>query len=202
PPSAPPAPPRSRLGRVTFSLLLVVLGVLALVDIVGHVTVPFAGYVAAALATVGLGLVIGAWFGRARGLIALGIVLSLCLAIASAAHHTAGTWRTSTGDMTWRPTSITQVSDEYTHGFGDSELDLSQVDFTGQNKTVTVRLNAGNLHVNLPSTVDVEVNAKVNVGNANVFDTHWDGVNTPNRTVVDNGPDGVGGGHLTLNISV
>jgi phage shock protein PspC (stress-responsive transcriptional regulator) len=201
PPPVPQAPPRppSRLGRLTFSLTLLVLGVVALVDVIGKVPVPFAAYVAAALATVGLGLVIGAWFGRARGLIAFGIILSVVLAIATAAGH-VHTWRGSAGDVNWQPANITQVQDRYEHGFGNAQLDLSQVDFTGQDKHITVRLNAGDLRVTVPPKVDVEVQAKVNVGNANVFDTTWNGVNTPQRTVTNDDTDGPGGGHLTLDI--
>ena len=30
----------------------------------------------------------------------------------------------------------------------------------------------------------------------------WDGVNTPPRTVTDNGPDGSGGGHLKLDVQL
>lgn len=202
PPVTPVQRPPSRLGRFTFSLMLLVLGVVALVDVLTpNTTIPAAAYFAAALATVGLGLLVGAWFGRARGLIALGIVLTVGLAIAAAANG-VHRFQGATGDMTWRPSTIADVSDQYSHGFGDAELDLSQVDFTGQNKTVTVKLNAGNLHVILPPNVDTEVSAKVTAGNAQVFDTNWDGVNTPRRTVVDNGPDGVGGGHLTLDITL
>jgi phage shock protein PspC (stress-responsive transcriptional regulator) len=201
PAPAPPAPPRSRLGRVTFSLLLVVLGVLALVDIVGHVSVPFAGYVAAALATVGLGLVLGAWFGRARGLIAFGVVLSIMLAIATAAGH-ANHFRGSTGEVTWTPANLSQLSDRYDHGFGDATLDLSKISFTGVDKQVSLRINAGTVRVLVPPDTDVTAQVKVNVGDADVFGEHWDGVNTPKHTITNEGPDGAGGGHLTLDIQV
>ena len=196
-----PVRPPSRLGRVTFSLILLGLGVVGLVDVIGHGTIPFAGYVAVALAMVGVGLVLGAWFGRSRGLIALGIVLALMLGIATAAEH-ARPVRGSAGDVTWQPASITALADSYEHGFGNARLDLSQVDFTGQDKHIVVRLNAGDLRVVVPPKVDVDVTAKVGAGNANVFDSSWNGVNTPRRTVVNNDTDGPGGGHLTLDIQL
>jgi predicted membrane protein len=102
----------------------------------------------------------------------------------------------------WNPIGVVQLSDHYEHGFGDATLDLTQVPFTGLDKQIRVQLNAGNLTVMLPPDVDVEVHAKVNVGNANVFDDNWDGVNTPQRTIVNLGDDGAGGGHLTLDIQV
>jgi phage shock protein PspC (stress-responsive transcriptional regulator) len=199
-PAAPPAPP-SRLGRFTLSLLLLVLGLVAIIDIVNHDRVPFAGYAAAALATVGVGLLVGAWFGRARGLIAWGVVLTVVLGISSAVGH-VGPLRGSAGDVNWEPVGLAQLSDRYEHGFGNATLDLRQVPFDGQNREVSVRLNAGNLNVYVPENVDVEVHARVNVGNADVFDNRWDGVNTPQHTVVNNGPDGPGGGHLTLDVQL
>jgi phage shock protein PspC (stress-responsive transcriptional regulator) len=200
PPVVKPAQrPPSRLGRLTFSLLLLAVGVLALIDVVGHWQFSFASYVAVALATVGLGLVIGAWFGRARGLIALGIVLSVMLGIANAAGN-VGTWRGSAGDVSWTPASYSQVAGRYEHGFGNATLDLSKVSFIGQNKQISIHLNAGDLHVIVPPDTDVEAHVKINMGNADVFGESWDGVNTPPRTITNEGPDGVGGGRLTLDI--
>ena len=89
---------------------------------------------------------------------------------------------------------------ELYNGFGNARLDLSQVDFTGQDKHIVVRLNAGDLRVVVPPKVDVEVSAKVGAGNANVFDSSWDGVNTPRRTVVNTDTDGPGGGPNDLSI--
>jgi hypothetical protein len=186
---------------VTFSLLLLVLGVVALVDVLGHEAVPVAGYLAAALATVGLGLVIGAWFGRARGLIALGIVLSAALAVAGAVGDVRD-WRGSAGDLTWQPATMAELSDRYEHGGGNVRLDLSRLDFSGQDKHVRVHLNAGDLKVIVPPAVDVQVTGKVNAGSAELFHQRFSGINTPRRTVTDNGPDGVGGGHLTLDIQL
>jgi phage shock protein PspC (stress-responsive transcriptional regulator) len=199
-PPVPPAPP-SRLGRFTLSLLLLVLGLVAIVDIVNHDQVPPAGYAAAALATVGVGLLVGAWFGRARGLIVWGVVLTVVLGISGALGH-VGPLRGSAGDVSWEPVGLVQLSDRYEHGFGNATLDLRQVPFDGQNREVSVRLNAGNLNIHVPQDVDVEVHARVNVGNADVFDNRWDGVNTPQHTVVNNGPDGPGGGHLTLDVQL
>ena len=55
-----------KLGRITFFALLVVLGTLALIDAAGA-TIAVSAYFFAALVTIALGLVLGAWVGRARG---------------------------------------------------------------------------------------------------------------------------------------
>ncbi len=203
---APPPPPLvkprrepSRLGRLTLSVAVLGIGLLALIDVLVHGRVPFPAYVAIALASVGAGLLIGAWFGRARWLIALGAVLALVLAGSSAAGD-LGSWRGSAGDITWAPASMAELSDSYKHGVGNADLDLTQLSFDKLDKHVSVTINAGNLHVIVPPKVDVVVHAKVNVGDANVFNTRWDGVNNPERTITDNDTDGTGPGHLTLDL--
>jgi len=196
-----PARPPSRLGRFTLSLTLLALGLVALIDVVDHGGVPFAAYVAAALGTVGLGLLIGAWYGRARGLISLGIVLSLLL-FATSTVGDVGAFRGSAGDISWTPTSMAELNESYDHSLGNADLDLTQLTFDGVDKHVSARIGAGNLHVTVPRYVDVVVHAKVNVGNSDVFGSTWDGVNNPSRTIIDNDTDGVGHGHLTLDLRV
>jgi len=67
---------------------------------------------------------------------------------------------------------------------------------------IAARIGAGNLHITVPRFVDVVVHAKVNVGNSDVFNSTWDGVNNPSRTITDNDTDGPGHGHLTLDLRV
>jgi phage shock protein PspC (stress-responsive transcriptional regulator) len=196
-----PARPPSRLGRVTTSLMLVALGVLALLDTVGHADVPAGTYLAVSLAVVGLGLVTGAWFGRARGLIVLGLLLSVLLSGSSIVHNVDPLHRSS-GDVTWRPLSLIELSDRYEHGFGDATLDLSALNFDGLDRDITVKVNAGTLRVRVPHQVDVEVHAKVLAGDAQIFGTQWEGLNSPRRTVTDNDSDGAGHGHLRLDLDI
>ncbi len=198
----PPARPRSRLGRFTLSLTVLALGVVGLVDaLTPAYDVAPATYVAVSLATVGLGLVIGAWVGRSRGLIPLGLILVVLLAATGTASHVHAI-RGSAGDVVWAPGSIGELESGYEHSFGDATLDLSAIDFTGQDKTVTARVSAGTLHVTVPRYVDVVVTATVKLGNADVFGTSWDGVNNPSRTITDDDTDGPGHGHLMLNLDV
>ena len=64
------------------------------------------------------------------------------------------------------------------------------------------RVNLGNLRITLPQNVDVVVVANVDVGNADVLGENWNGLGLDQRTVTDNGPDGVGGGKLHIDASV
>jgi hypothetical protein len=200
--SVPPKPPapRSRLGLVTLSLTLLSVGTLAIIGLASG-GVPAAAYFAAALAAVGVGLLMGAWVGRARWLIFPGILLSLALAVSSVAPR-FGPIEAGGGDIRWSPTSFAEISDRYTHGAGTLELDLSQVDFTGHTKVITVHLNLGDARIMLPSKVDATVNAKVDTGDVRIFEDRWSGVNNAEHTITDNGTDGPGGGRLVINIKV
>jgi hypothetical protein len=196
PPTVVP-PPRSRLGGFVISLAVLGLGVLGVVDLAGAT---FAGsaYLALPLAVVGLGLVAGAWYGRARWLIAIGAVLTVALGITSAAEELS----TVTRDVTWRPTSVEQMESSYTISAGDALLDLSDVNFEGQRRSVRVQVSVGNLTIIVPSSVDVRVTAEVDVGNANLFGAVWSGIGQDAHTLTDTGSDGPGGGELTIEATV
>jgi phage shock protein PspC (stress-responsive transcriptional regulator) len=199
----PPRPPkeRSRLGLLTFSLLLVSVGVVALLDLAGFNVRP-AAYVAAALATVGAGLVIGAWIGRARGLIALGIVLTLALGSLFGVDRFDG-WRRS-GAQVWAPSTLENVQQRYEHSVGDARLDLSGVDFSKATRPVeiTVSLDLGNLAIELPPDVDAVIVSNVDVGNADILGDSRGGLDPGTQTVTDYGRDGPGGGEVRITASV
>jgi phage shock protein PspC (stress-responsive transcriptional regulator) len=199
-PPPPPRPPRprSRLGRVTFSLLLVALGLLAVFDLaVGGVR--GMSYVAVALATIGLGLVIGGWFGRARWLIAPGIALVIALAAGSAAQG----WSDSHAKrvQVWQPATVAEINDTYHLDVGSATLDLTHVDFTDHTVTIHVSVDVGNLVVTLPPNVDANVDVRVDLGDATVLGDHVGGADR-SRSVKDNGADGPGGGQVNIDANV
>lgn len=186
---------RSHLGRLVLSLALLVLGVLAAADQIAGVRVLGAAYVAAPLAVIGAGLVLGAWYGRARSLIALGAVLCLVLGGFAAAYH----WRaagSSIGRRDWTPLGSDQIQPVYRLGVGNGTLDLRQVDFADTSASTTVHIGAGNLYVVVPANVDVTVHGMTGVGRVRLFDQTFSGGG--HRTVTDLGADGAGGGTLQL----
>lgn len=200
----PPKPPRvrSRLGRITMSVICLTLGVLAVIDVSGT-SVSGTAYVAAALGIVGLGLVVGAWLGRARWLIVPGLLLVVALAAGSAAENFGDGVAGRTGDVTWTPTTVTELaSNDYRVDVGNATLDLSKVDFTDHTESVAISVDVGNLLVILPPKVDVDVTASLDGGSADVLGQHWDGMGHDGRRIHDNGPDGAGGGTLRLDTSV
>src|SRR6266542_3893021 len=199
-PPLPPRPPRPRspLGRITLSLMLLTLGVLAAIDLAGgNISGP--GYVAMALATVGFGLLVGAWFGRARWLIAPGLVLALVLATSSAARSIGDTLPERAA--VWAPATVAEIDPRYHLDVGRATLDLSQVDFTERRVDIAVSVDLGRLTVILPPNVDAVVDVSVDLGDVDVFGERMGGPDRK-RTITDNGADGVGGGQVHIDATV
>ncbi|HEV2088843.1 MAG TPA: LiaF domain-containing protein, partial [Cryptosporangiaceae bacterium] len=203
PRSAPsPRPPKERsiLGRLTFSLVFLALGVLAIVDVSGA-EVPFTAYPALALTVVAVGMLVGAWYGRARWLIPLGIVSVLALAIG------AGADRVSRYDydrtVTFAPASVAELRSPYRLPAGHLVLDLRQVDFSAHDVDVdiAVDIGTGEVDVLLPPAVDVEVASSVGFGDIQVLG-HQDHGGGLDLVRTDLGSDGQGGGKLRLDIEL
>ncbi len=185
----PPAPPRPRsvLGRVTLSLALIVVGLLVGWNAATDSDVPARVVFAASLGVVGLGLVVGAFAGRARGLVVWGVVLT---AVASAAAFVPDVpVHGGVGDRTWRPTSVEQLRSEYRLGIGDAELDLSQLDLsTAGRQRVAVRQGVGDLTIIVPDGVVVRIDADVQAGEIRLPDMPSnDGTDLSERVVVPEG---------------
>ena len=163
-PPYPPPPPRERsvLGRITLSVALIVVGVLIAVNIETHRAIPVEAVLAAALGVVGLGLVVGAFIGRARGLVVWGVLLTIAVTIASFAHVP---YKGGVGDRTWTPRTLEQVQANYRLAIGDAELNLSKLDFTGvARQRVDVKQGVGDLTITVPSNVVVRIKTHVHGG--------------------------------------
>lgn len=205
-PPKPPKPPKdpSRLSSLIFSVGLVVLGTMGLFDVADVYSIPGSAYVAAALAVVGAGLLLGAWLGRARGMIIIGIILAFVLTVTAIDEDGDG-FRPSArggGEVTWQPATLAELRGDYDHQFGSATLDLRDLDFTGQERTVRVQIEGGDLQVLLPDDVDLVSTTNVQLGNADVLDRSANGVRIKDFVVTDLGDDGAGGGKLNLELDV
>jgi hypothetical protein len=162
------------------------VGVLAVNEAV-WANFPPALFVAVPLGIVAVGLLIGAWYGRSRGLIFLGILLSLALIPATWLSQ----WDFSdVGDATYRYTVPAQVpAGVQEHGAGSIDYDLSGLTLTdGQTVRLDVSQGVGELTVTVPRDADVTVErASVGAGDLTVFDESRDGAGQQFTDLVDNG---------------
>jgi phage shock protein PspC (stress-responsive transcriptional regulator) len=165
-PPPPAAAPRERsvLGRLTVGVTLLVAGTLIALDVADVITVGAVTVLASALAVVAVGLLVGAYLGRSRGLIALGVVLVLALiplgALPDDIRWNAGS---GAGERVYRVTSQEDLKSEYELGAGELTLDLRRLDLT-EPAEVDVSLGVGELIVILPDDVSVSASADVAVG--------------------------------------
>jgi phage shock protein PspC (stress-responsive transcriptional regulator) len=184
----PPAPAAARgphLFGITIALVAIALGVLGLFDVAGASVVD-AAYPALALTVIGVMLLVGAWVGRAGGLIALGLVATVALLVTSATVPRFQGAR----QVTFSPDSAAQVQSLYTVPAGSIDLDLSHVrDLQAlDGRTIMVKANAGDLVVTLPPGVDTNVSADISVaGEADVAGQVSSGTNVHVTRVVDGG---------------
>ncbi len=194
PQGAPPAPRPPSLFWPTIGATLIALAALAVVDLAG-LSVSRAAYVLVALGGVGSGLLVGAFFGRARALIPVGLLLVPASAFAIVAPNP------SFGQLDATPSTAGQVSDSYDMTAGQINLDLSQVDDPADllNRTVEIDLLTGEVQVVLPEGVPVVVDSSAKAGQLNVLGREVDG------TTVDSGvtdPAEDPGPYLTLDIEI
>jgi phage shock protein PspC (stress-responsive transcriptional regulator) len=202
----PPAPPlparprreRSTLGRLTLSAMLLALGVLGLLGVLDVVEPAARHYLAVAVAVLGAGLLAGAWVGRARWLIALGIPLTIVLVAVSTAQDVFGG---GGGVRMVHPITSADLQPRYQVGTGILEMDLSDVDFTERKLDTELHVGLGNVKVIVPRNVDVTVYATAGLGSLDLFGTTYDGGGI-DRQLSDDGPDGAGGGDLDLTIDL
>lgn len=203
PPTPAPRRERSYLGVLTVSAMITVFGVMGIIDLSG-VAVPVAGYLVAALAVVAGGLVLGAWVGRSRGLIALGVVLGVAIGPAVLVDAVAGTeWRewSNADDVRLALQSPDQLAEVYEYGGGSLRLDLTDIDFDGEQLATLIDMGAGEVIVTVPSDVDVVVDGAVVAGDLTLFDRHSSGFDVSDA-ITDLGADGAGGGQLDLSIDL
>lgn len=169
PPAPTPSParrPPSVLGRLVVGAAALAVGVLVLLDNVGTLHVHPRIVLAVVLFVVGLGLVVGSWWGRARWLVFPGIALTLALsgvALLPANIHGGA------GDVEYAPAALGDLRTSYHHGAGNMQIDLTNVKFDAQPHTIRVTQGFGNLEIDLPDGVPVVARSHVRGGNLELF---------------------------------
>lgn len=193
----PPKPPRSPLGRVAVSLLCILGGGLLLVDRAGLADVTVAAFLALALVGTGLALVLGSWWGRARPLIAVGLLLAGAAAVVTVIDVPLGA---GVGERTIRPTGVNSLAPSYRLAAGEMTLDLRDAaPAAGRTEVVTARVGVGHLVVILPDAAGVVVDSRVGAGEVDVLGRSEEGTNIRSRR--EEQADREGGGHLDLRLS-
>lgn len=206
-----PGPGVAAVGIVV-ALSLIVLAVLLAADRSGDFTGPVALTAAgSAVLLAGIGIVVSGLRGRSSGFLGFLAIMGILVALPLGAVHSAPTgWHSAgmhrfAGDVDLTVTSRSEAADGFALGFGDVNLDLTDVPMTADELEVPVSLGAGNLTVVVPKDAAVTADVQLRAGQMtwDVDDTtqRADGVSTDTRTFTDDASQR-GSAQLDLQISV
>ncbi|MCB0917410.1 MAG: PspC domain-containing protein [Actinobacteria bacterium] len=207
PPAPRPRPARSYLGLITLLAVVVVGSVLATFMALEWIGLSLVGFWAVLLLVVGAGLLVSAFVGRARWLIAPGLALALVLAAVAYLPPVIGNFpEGGVGERVWMPSSADQ---EFTLGIGSARLDLT--DWASdptlappqQGDVLAAAVGVGELIVTVPSNWQVRVNGEVGLGEARINDTDVKPDDQPSVTFEEDFPaTGTADGELVLDLDV
>jgi hypothetical protein len=189
------------LVRSTLGLALVTAGVLWLLRVADVITLGTGRILSAALLVIGIGLLVGTFVGRGRGLIGAGVVLLPIVVIAELLYpmnFELADYRQGVGEHVAVPSSLDDLEGSYQLGAGTLTVDLRELELTGDRR-VSVQVGFGEAVVLVPDDVTVEVTAQVAGGELVLFDRTSSGL-ALDRTVIDEVDDEVG--RLELDVQV
>jgi len=177
-PSPPPPPRRPRDPRrrgpllfpFTLGLAALGLGTLATLQLAGVDITPSA-YPATVLGITGLMLLIGAFYGRAGGLILVGLIAALATAATSVVDEFD---KTGFGQISPTITSAGDVAGAYELAAGEIVIDLTDLDETELQKLngriLEADLNVGHIRVIVPEDgLRVAADARIELGEVVLF---------------------------------
>jgi phage shock protein PspC (stress-responsive transcriptional regulator) len=184
----PPRDPRRRgpiLFWFTLALIALAIGILGIIDVAG-VAVADSAYPALAVGITGLMLLVGSIYGRAGGLILLGLLATVPMVAVTA----VGQWE---GDrIRETPATSAQVEDSYEFGGGELTLDLTKVDDVEalDGRQISVEGGAGRIELLVPDEMDVRVTGRVDgPGAITLFGEQEGGIETSSSGFHDAGAE-------------
>ena len=193
-----PRNPRKRGPKLfwfTMALAALAVGVVGIVDVSGA-PVADSTYPAVVLGVIGVMLLVGAFYGRAGGLIFVGLLAAAGTAIGVASE------KTDSDRVVVTPTSADEVLSNYDFGWGEYVVDLSSVEDPEEldGRTIRVTADAAELDVVVPEDMDVTVTSRTNgPGGMTIFENETGGVDTEQTYTHDGGKDVP---ELTLDIEI
>jgi phage shock protein PspC (stress-responsive transcriptional regulator) len=193
-----PVNPRKK-GPILFwfalAVIAVALGALGIADLAGADIAPSA-YPATAVGVSALFLLVGSFYGRAGGLILVGLVA----AAVTVGTTVADRWDPHTTTVV--PANASQVRSDYSMDVGELVVDLSSIRNPQalDGREITVTGNVGHLDIQVPPDVTVVAHAHVTgIGGLNVFDRDGGGIDTQVTSVSSGGP---GAPRLTIDTTL
>ncbi|MFD0365853.1 PspC domain-containing protein [Nocardia sp. GCM10030253] len=178
----PPKRPRSRLTPMVLGLAILAAAGAGAAAASGVDWMTPGRIGAAALAVIGLGMVLGAFLRRGYGLLVVTAPLAGFVLLASMIGPIDFDTATM-GERTWAPTSTSDLNPNYAVTMGTGTLDLRSLNLT-ENRSVEVSVQMGEAIVLLPAGMTARTECTVNAGDVNC-PSGITGPNTPGAPVLD-----------------
>lgn len=192
------SPPPSMLGRLTVGAWLLAMGAATLLTRLGAVEMTAVRYLAVTVTVVGVGLLLGTVFGRARWLIPVGIAGTLLLVGAGALSAADIPVGGGVGQNVVTVTELADLESEYHWLVGEQTLDLRDLDLEGATATVTTSMLVGHVKIVLPTDIAVSVDGSLRAGDYDILGVTGEGTGLD----IDSDSDGTeGAGRLNLTIN-
>lgn len=157
-----PRTPPSPLGQITIGVTIISLGLMAAIDRLSPaIDADPRHYFALAVVTLGLGVLVGTFFGKARWLIPIGLLLVPVMVGTSVAYAFDGNWDTP---QVIRPADFAGLAATYERDAGELVIDLTDLPWSGQTVTFSAEVGVGELQLLVPAGVAVEARGDVGVG--------------------------------------
>lgn len=196
---APPRPPRqrSKVVPMTIGLAFVVAGVSTALTVVGVPWFSAAHTVGLTLTVLGLGMVVGAFAGGGRGLVALAVPLSLAGIVLTSVpmHSLNGEW----GERHLTPRTAAEVDKRYALSGGSVRLDLTQVPYSEAPLETAVSVTMGEAVVIVPADANVTYTCAATMGEVNCLGQERGGPR--NEPVTGTDPGTPGGQSIVVDVS-
>jgi phage shock protein PspC (stress-responsive transcriptional regulator) len=205
---------QARVAPLTFGAAFITLGGLWLASSLGVPGITLTRALAGTLLVIGIGLVVGAFLGRGRGLIVTGAILAPVVALMALFPHIPDSLEVvsigpdgvivSDGERRVEaPATLAALPTDGTYEFGAGSFTLDlrtlgdEIAAAGTVR-ISVEMGIGSLQVRLPDDVTVEVDVELGIGRIRILDASSSGgigVSDRQRLVL-----GDGGGTLVLEI--
>ena len=183
----------SPLGILTLSVVFLVVGLMILLGNLEAADITIGHMAAAGLFVVGLGLLLGAWWGRSRFLIVVGIVMIPIVVAGGFMHFPL---RGSLGDRWISSRSIDNVGSRHELLIGSMYLNLPGLrSFEGE-REIDISIAAGNATIFVPERIGLTITGHIEWGNAAIGHGRESGHDLVLANDIEGKP---GAGHLTIN---
>jgi len=189
---------RSQLGLLTSAAVLLITGTAALLNNLDVTSFDGGQLSALALTVLGIGLIVGAWWGRARWLIWIGVLMFPFVTFFSLIDLSMVSLDGEVGEVNESPQDQIEIAGGYELLAGEALIDMSDFEFSsGEDARLTIDMAVGETTIRVPRDVYVDADLSLQAGELVFFDSRRTGQGV---RIVDTDGDPASEARLVLDV--